>query len=67
MKRRPDTSALEREIEAAEAALRQLEDELADPTAWADQARTAESTARHEAAKRAVEELYAQWERMAGV
>ncbi len=67
VKRRPDTSALEREIEAAEAALRQLEDELADPTAWADQARTAESTARHEAAKRAVEELYAQWERMAGV
>jgi ATP-binding cassette subfamily F protein 3 len=57
---------LEREIEAAEAALRALEDELADPAAWADPARTADSTARHEAAKRAVDELYAQWERAAG-
>jgi hypothetical protein len=57
---------LEREIEAAEAALKALEDELADPAAWADPARSADSTARHEAAKRAVDELYEQWERAAG-
>jgi ATP-binding cassette subfamily F protein 3 len=62
----PDTRGLEREIEAAEAALRALEEELADPAAWADSEKTANSTARHEAAKRAVEDLYARWERVAG-
>ena len=61
-----DTAALEREIEAAEAALRELEDELADPSAWADPKKTAASTERHEAARRAVEELYARWEQVAG-
>ena len=55
---------LEREIEAAEAALTTLEDELGDPAAWADPARAAESTARHDAARRAVDGLYAEWERM---
>jgi ATP-binding cassette, subfamily F, member 3 len=58
--------ALEREIEAAETALRALEDELADPAAWATPEATARSTARHEAAKLAVEELYARWEVAAG-
>ena len=48
---------LEREIEAAEAALKALEDELADPEAWADPERAAASSERHAAAKRAVEEL----------
>ena len=43
---------LEREIEAAEAALLALEDELADPSAWADQDRAAASSERHAAAKR---------------
>ncbi len=57
---------LEREIEAAEAALRALEDELADPAAWADPKRSARSTARHQAAKRAIDELYEQWEHAAG-
>ena len=57
---------LEAEIEAAEAALRAIEDELADPAAWATPARSAESTGRHEAAKRAVEELYARYEAVAG-
>jgi Tfp pilus assembly protein PilX len=57
---------LERQIEAAEAALRELEQELADPAAWTDPSRTASSTARHEAAKRAVDELYARWERAVG-
>jgi len=56
---------LEREIEAAEAALQALENELSDPGAWSDQGRTADSTARHDAAKRAVESLYARWERTA--
>jgi ATP-binding cassette subfamily F protein 3 len=57
---------LEREIEAAETALRSLESELSDPAAWSDARRSADSTSRHEAAKRAVESLYAQWERIAG-
>jgi ATP-binding cassette subfamily F protein 3 len=54
--------ALEREIEAAEAALHAVEDELADPAAWSTSAASARSTARHEDAKRAVEDLYARWE-----
>ncbi len=57
---------LEAEIEAAEAALAALEDELAGPDAWATPERTAESSARHAEAKRAVEELYARYERLAG-
>jgi ATP-binding cassette subfamily F protein 3 len=57
---------LEREIEQAEAALAALEDELADPSAWATPKKSTESTERHEAAKRAVEELYSRWERVAG-
>jgi ATP-binding cassette subfamily F protein 3 len=62
----PDAQRLEREIEAAEAALRELEDELADPAAWADPKRSARATKRHASAKRAVDELYEQWERVAG-
>jgi ATP-binding cassette subfamily F protein 3 len=57
---------LEHEIEAAEATLAALEDELADPAAWSDPEATVRSTARHEAAKRAVEELYERWEEVAG-
>jgi ATP-binding cassette subfamily F protein 3 len=53
---------LERQIEASEAALRAVEDELADPAAWATPEASARSTARHEDAKRAVEDLYARWE-----
>jgi ATP-binding cassette subfamily F protein 3 len=62
----PDAQKLEREIEAAEAALRAIEDELSDPSAWSDPRKSAKSTARHERAKRAVEELYEQWTAMAG-
>ncbi len=58
----PETKALEQEIERAEAALAKLEDELADPAAWANPRKTARSAARHEEAKRAVEDLYARWE-----
>ncbi len=61
-----EAQRLEREIEAAEAALQALEEELADPGAWADPVRSAASSERHEAARRAVEELYARYERVAG-
>ncbi|MDP8967696.1 MAG: ABC transporter ATP-binding protein, partial [Actinomycetota bacterium] len=53
---------LEREIEQAEEALKQLEAELAEPTAWSTPERTAQSSERHAAAKRAVEEAFARWE-----
>jgi ATP-binding cassette subfamily F protein 3 len=58
--------SIEIEIEVAETALRSIEVELADPAAWATPAKSAASTARHEQAKRAVEELYERWERVAG-
>ena len=57
---------LEREIEAAEASLKALEEELSDPTAWSTPKRTAQATARHAKAKRAVDDLYERWERLAG-
>jgi ATP-binding cassette, subfamily F, member 3 len=57
---------LEQQIEEAEAALKAVEDELADPAAWSTPQRTARATARHEEAKRAVDELYVRWERIAG-
>jgi ATP-binding cassette subfamily F protein 3 len=50
------------EVEAAEAALRALEDELADPAAWATRYEAAKSEARHTAARRAVEAAYAHLE-----
>jgi ATP-binding cassette subfamily F protein 3 len=53
---------LEREVEKAEAALRALEDELADPSSWASPTSSERATERHAAAKRAVEEAYARWE-----
>jgi ATP-binding cassette subfamily F protein 3 len=52
----------ERAIEDAEAAMRELEDQLADPAAWATQYESAKSEARHTAARRAVEEAYARLE-----
>jgi ATP-binding cassette, subfamily F, member 3 len=60
-----EAERLEREIVVAEAALQALEDELADPAAWADPERASASTERHAAARRAVEELYARYERVA--
>jgi ATP-binding cassette subfamily F protein 3 len=53
------TSKLEKAIETAEAALTTLEAELAAPEAWASQYESAKNTARHTAAKRAVEDAYA--------
>jgi ATP-binding cassette subfamily F protein 3 len=57
---------LEAEIEAAEKALAAVEDELADPDAWASPSATARSTAKHEAAQQAVAELYERYETVAG-
>ncbi len=56
---------LEREIEQAEAALKALEAELADPGAWATAEATAGSAKRHAVAKQAVEEAFARWEALA--
>ena len=53
-----EQARLERAVEQAEAALAALEEELADPKAWATKYESAKSTARHTAAKRAVEEAY---------
>ncbi len=50
---------LEKAVEHAEAALAALEDELADPRHWATKYEAAKATARHTAAKRAVEDAYA--------
>jgi ATP-binding cassette, subfamily F, member 3 len=55
---------IEQEIEAAEAALKALEVELADPAAWSGPEASAKSAARHEQAKRTVEDLYQRWESM---
>ena len=56
---------LEQAIERAEAELKAIEQELADPSAWNDPRSAAKSTKRHAAAKKAVEELYAEWESVA--
>jgi ATP-binding cassette, subfamily F, member 3 len=52
----------EQAIEHAEAALGELELELADPAAWATRYEAAKSEARHTAARRAVEDAYARLE-----
>jgi ATP-binding cassette subfamily F protein 3 len=53
---------LETRIERAEAKLRKLEDELADPAAWSSPGRIERGTKRHEEAKAELAELYAEWE-----
>ncbi len=57
-----DQQKAELAIEAAEASMRALEAELADPAAWATRYEAAKSEARHTAARRAVEEAYARLE-----
>jgi ATP-binding cassette subfamily F protein 3 len=52
----------ERAVEAAESAMRALEDELSDPAAWATPYESAKSQARHTAARRAVEAAFAELE-----
>jgi ATP-binding cassette subfamily F protein 3 len=53
---------LAEQVERAEAQLRELEQELADPEAWSSPGRAERAEARHAEAKRSVGELYAQWE-----
>ncbi len=55
-------SELEREVEKAEAELRKLEDELADPKAWSSPTSSERAAERHAAARKAVEDAYARWE-----
>ena len=56
--RKRKITAVENDIQSAEAALAALEDELADPAAWATPERSAKSAKRHDEAKRAIERLY---------
>jgi ATP-binding cassette subfamily F protein 3 len=53
---------LERQIEQAEAALRETEEELSDPAAWSSPGRVERAEKSHAEAKRKVEGLMAQWE-----
>jgi ATP-binding cassette, subfamily F, member 3 len=59
---RRQAERLEKQIEQAEAAMKALEEELADPAAWSTPERSKKSTARHDKAKRELKELYARWE-----
>jgi ATP-binding cassette subfamily F protein 3 len=61
--RRRKLADLEQQIERAEAELRGLEDELADPSAWASPTSAERAGKRHEAAKRAIAALYEEWEK----
>jgi ATP-binding cassette subfamily F protein 3 len=53
-------------IEQAESELRAVEEELSDPEAWSSPGRAERAEERHAAAKRAVAELYEQWEEAEG-
>jgi ATP-binding cassette subfamily F protein 3 len=55
-------SRLAEEVEAAEAELKAIEEELSDPAAWSTPARSERASERHEAAKRKLAELYERWE-----
>ncbi len=70
-KRRPHREAqraarkagrLAERIERAESELREVEEELSDPEAWSSPGRAERAGERHAAAKRAVAELYEEWE-----
>ncbi|HEX2129557.1 MAG TPA: ATP-binding cassette domain-containing protein, partial [Solirubrobacterales bacterium] len=63
--RRAQLARLEREAEEAEAALRTLEEELADASNWNDPRSASRSTRRHEDAKRALDEAMKRWEEAA--
>jgi ATP-binding cassette, subfamily F, member 3 len=59
-------SRLAERIEQAEGELRQVEEELSDPEAWSSPGRAERAEERHATAKRAVGELYEQWEAAEG-
>jgi ATP-binding cassette, subfamily F, member 3 len=52
---------LEQRIERAEAELREIEDELADPTAWSSPGRAERAGERHAKAKETIARLYEEW------
>jgi ATP-binding cassette subfamily F protein 3 len=54
---------LEEKIERAETERRELEDELADPAAWASPSAAERAGRRHEASRIAIEDLYGELER----
>ena len=60
--RRRQQQKLEQNVADAEQQLAALEDELADPAAWASEYESAKSQARHTAATRAVEAAYEELE-----
>ncbi|MCK9247893.1 MAG: ABC-F family ATP-binding cassette domain-containing protein [Solirubrobacteraceae bacterium] len=64
--RRRQIERTEARIEQAEADLATLEEELAAPDAWATPEATERNTARHEAAKAKVTDLYDELERISG-
>ena len=53
---------LEKAVEQAEAALRELEEELADPGAWASASAADRAGKRHQAAKDELDRLMEEWE-----
>jgi ATP-binding cassette subfamily F protein 3 len=63
--RRRRAERLEADIQAAEARLAALENELADPAAWQDAKRSERAAVSHEAAKAELARLYAEWEAVA--
>ncbi|HEX2016372.1 MAG TPA: ATP-binding cassette domain-containing protein, partial [Solirubrobacteraceae bacterium] len=63
--RRREAERAELAVEQAERALRDLEQELADPGAWATRYEAAKSEARHTAARRAVQQAYERLEAVA--
>ncbi len=65
--RRREQQKLEQKIAEAEQQLAALEDELADPAAWASEYESAKSQARHTAATRAVEAAYEELEQFEAV
>ncbi len=60
--RQKEQARLEAAIERAETEFAAVEEDLADPVAWATPYESAKSQARHTAAKRAVEDAYAELE-----
>jgi ATP-binding cassette subfamily F protein uup len=60
--RRALIERLEGEVEAAQAALDAVEQELADPARWSTPQRSDESGRRHERARRELDRAYAAWE-----
>jgi ATP-binding cassette subfamily F protein 3 len=60
--RRAELERLEREVEAAEAELRTLEDELGDASRWSSPERSAASARRHAEAERRRDQALKRWE-----